>query len=137
MQFVDTNIFIRYLARDYPQKTDACRVLFERAAREESVLTTSESVIAEVVFVLGSKRLYDVPREQIRALLYPLLTIRGLKLINRGAYLRALDLYAASNLDFEDALTIAHMERRRLVELVSYDQGFDKASVAGITRLEP
>jgi predicted nucleic acid-binding protein len=137
MEFIDTNIFVRYLARDDPQKTQACQALFQKADRDEVALTTSESVIAEVVFVLASKRLYNVPRSQIRALLYPVLTIRALKLTHRKSYLRALDIFAASSLDFEDSLTIAHMERRNLIDLVSYDQGFDRLSVGGIARKEP
>jgi predicted nucleic acid-binding protein len=50
-------------------------------------------------------------------------------------YLRALDLYAAHSIDFEDALIVAQMERQRITDIYSYDQDF--GSVAGITRLEP
>ncbi|MCU0504131.1 MAG: type II toxin-antitoxin system VapC family toxin [Anaerolineae bacterium] len=135
MRFVDTNVFIRHLTRDDPVKAQACYQLFLGAQRSEVVLTTSEAVVAEVVYVLSSKQLYNLPREQIRALLYPLLSLRGLKLTGREVYLRALDVYAASALDFEDALAVAHMERHHLTEIYSYDGHFDK--VAGLTRLEP
>lgn len=135
MQFVDTNIFIRYLVNDDPIKAQACLALFQRAGRDEVALTTSESVIAEVVFVLSSKRVYNVPREQIRAILYPVLTLRGLKIPHRKTCLRALDIFAASNLDYEDALTVAHMERQKIAELLSYDRGFDKIQI--ISRNEP
>ena len=135
MQFIDTNIFIRYLVNDDPIKAQACLELFQLAQRDEVALTTSESVIAEVAFVLSSKRVYNVPRERIRAILYPVLTLRGLKIPHRKTYLRALDIYATSNLDYEDALTIAHMERQKLVELLSYDRGFDK--MQNIARREP
>jgi predicted nucleic acid-binding protein len=96
MQFLDTNIFIRYLTGDDPQKAQACRALFLKADQDEVALTTSESVIAEIVFVLTSKHLYNVPRNQVRAILYPLLTMRGLKITHRNAYLRALDIFATS-----------------------------------------
>jgi predicted nucleic acid-binding protein len=49
--------------------------------------------------------------------------------------LRTLDLYAAYNIDFEDALIVAQMERQNINELYSYDRGFDR--VTGITRHEP
>ena len=137
MQFVDANIFIRHLTADDPQKAPACLALFQKAQRNEIDLTTSESVIAEVVYVLSSKRLYALPREDIRELLYPLLTLPGLKLTYRRSYLRALDLYAAYPIDFEDALSIAHMERRHISDLISYDQGFDRISPPGIKRSEP
>jgi predicted nucleic acid-binding protein len=46
-----------------------------------------------------------------------------------------LDLYSAYPLDFEDALTIAHMERQKIKEVCTYDRGFDR--VATLKRLEP
>ena len=51
-------------------------------------------------------------------------------------YLHTLDLYASSPfLDFEDALAIAHMARRGVTEIVSYDRDFDR--IAGLRRVEP
>ncbi len=137
MQFIDANIFVRYLTRDDPHKAQACDTLFQKSNRGEIALTTSESVIAEVVFVLVSKRLYNLPRDEVRIRLYPLLTMQGLKLAHRASYLRALDIFATSNLDYEDALTIAHMERRNLNELLSYDRGFDRLALKNIVRHEP
>ena len=98
-------------------------------------LTTTEAVVAEVVFVLSSKRLYNLPREKIRELLYPLLKLPGLRLPQRKTLLRALDLYVSYQTDFEDALVVAQMERQKISELYSYDREFDDMS--GITRLEP
>ena len=135
MPFIDANVFIRYLTRDDPQKADACFALFQRAKRDEIALVTTESVIAEVVYVLSSKELYALPRGKIRDLLYPLLSLPGLKLAGRKTYLRALDIYAGYSVDFEDALIVAQMERQRETDLYSYDRNFDQ--VPGITRLEP
>lgn len=134
-QFVDTNIFLRYLIKSDPDKTQACYELFKRAERNEVTLTTSEAVIAEVVFVLSSKRHYQLGREEIKQKLYPIISLRGLKLPQRRDFLKALDYYAKSSLDFEDCLTIAHMERQRLSELYSYDQDFDQ--IQKIERIEP
>lgn len=134
-QFVDTNIFLRYLTRDDPRKAEACLHLLERAKANEITLTTSESIIAEIVFVLASPRLYSLSRQDVHARLTPLLTLEGLRLPQRGKFLRALDLYVIHHIDFEDALTIAEMEQSQIEELYSYDTDFD--SVAGVTRLEP
>ena len=135
MEFVDTNIFLRYLTKDHTAAAQKCFELFQRVARNETQLTTSESILAEVVFVLSSPRLYNQPRQNIRTLLRPLVSLRGLRIANRNAFLRALDIYAETNLDFEDALAVAHMERQKLNTILSYDKHFDK--VAGIQRLEP
>ncbi len=61
--------------------------------------------------------------------------IGGLKLAYKGVYTRALELYASSNLDFADAVIVAHMERVRSTEVISFDQHVDR--VPGITRCEP
>jgi predicted nucleic acid-binding protein len=95
MPFIDTNIFLRYLTKDDPDKAQACFELFKRAESNQIVLTATETVIAEVVYVLSSKRTYNLPRDQIRARLYSLLTLQGLRLPQRRMVLRALDLYVA------------------------------------------
>jgi predicted nucleic acid-binding protein len=135
MQFVDANIFIRHLTGDDPEKAEACFALFQKAEHDEVELATTEAVIAEVVYVLSSKQLYKLPRERIRTLLYPLLSLPGLKLSPRRLYLRALDLYATHPIDFEDAIMVARMQRDGVEEVLSYDRDFDQ--VEGITRLEP
>jgi predicted nucleic acid-binding protein len=137
MQFVDTNIFIRYLTKDDPQKAAACYHLFERAKRNEVELTTSEAVLAEIVFILSSKRLYNLARQDIRIRLYSLLSLPGLKLPNRRQYLRALELYSNNPIDFEDALSVATMERQKIDEIYSYDKDFDRIKNSAIVRLEP
>jgi predicted nucleic acid-binding protein len=38
MQFVDTDIFIRYLTKDGPKKAEACYRLFERAKLNEMLM---------------------------------------------------------------------------------------------------
>ena len=52
------------------------------------------------------------------------------------SYLRALGIWAAQpSLDFEDALTVAHMERLGLQEVVSYDSDF--GGIPNVQRVEP
>jgi hypothetical protein len=49
-------------------------------------------VLAEVVFVLRSRKHYNVPAPQIRDLLAPIVAMRGLLIAHKTVYLRALDL---------------------------------------------
>jgi predicted nucleic acid-binding protein len=134
-QFLDTNIFLCYLTRDDALKHQACLRLFQQAEQNQVSLVTSEAVIAEVVYVLSSPKHYQLPRPRIQIALARLLILSGLKMPYRQACLRALDLYAKHNLDFEDCLSLAHMEQQNLTQLYSYDRGFDR--IAGIQRLEP
>lgn len=135
MQFVDTNIVLRYLTQDDPEKAERCRHLFEQAQKGEIELTTSESVIAEVVYVLSSKQLYGVSRPDIHDRLYAILSLQGLKLSYKRTYFRALKLYRNHSIDFEDAMTVAFMERQGIEELYSYDRDFDK--IETVSRTEP
>ena len=135
MEFLDTNIILRYLTKDDPAKAQRCYELFQRIKRKEIRVTTSESVLAEVVYVLSSRALYDQPRENVRALLLPIICLVGLRVPQRRAFLRALDLYASTSLDFEDALSVAYMERMKLTTILSYDEDFDR--VKSIQRREP
>ncbi|MBM3130537.1 MAG: type II toxin-antitoxin system VapC family toxin [Chloroflexi bacterium] len=135
MEFLDTNIILRYLTKDDPVKAERCYELFQKVKRKEIQVVTSESVLAEVVYVLSSRALYNQPRENIRALLIPLVSWSGLKIAHRRAFLHALELYATTNLDFEDALSVAHMERLKINTILSYDEDFDR--IKGIERREP
>lgn len=135
MEFLDTNIILRYLTKDDQVKALRCFELFQQVKRKEIQLTTSEAVLAEVVYVLASRSHYNQPRGNIRNLLLPIVSLPSLKIQHRRAFLRALDLYANTALDLEDALSIAHMERMKLTTILSYDRDFDH--VKGIHRREP
>lgn len=136
MRFLDTNIFIRYFAGNDDAKTGACFALFQRVKEGKEPVTTSEAVIAEVTYVLSSPRLYNLSHEDITARLGPLLTLRGVHFPHKRRYARALDLYATYPfLDFEDALTVAHMESEGIREVLSYEADFDR--IPGVQRVEP
>ena len=133
--FVDTDVLIRLLTGNDPTKQERARALFEQVQAGQVTLQAPDTVIADAVFVLSSPRLYHLPRSQIQALLTPLLRLSHFKVANRRALLRALELYASSNLDFGDCLIVALMERRSSSLVYSYDMGFDRQT--GITRQEP
>ncbi len=99
-------------------------------------VTTSETIVGEIVFVLSSKALYNLPRVEIRRHVTNILSMKGLRLPYKRMCFRALELYATNpKLDFADAMSVAHMERRKLSTILSFDEDFD--SVPGITRQEP
>ena len=135
MQFVDTNIFIRYFYGDAPEKADRCRQLFKLAQSGDAEITTSESVVAEVVYVLSSNQMYGLSRQEIYDRLYAILALQGLKLSYKRIYFRALQLYRDHNIDFEDAMSAASMERQGIDELYSYDRDFDE--IETVSRIEP
>jgi predicted nucleic acid-binding protein len=136
MKFVDANVFIRLLAEDDKRKSEAAFRLFKRVENGEESLATSEVVLSEIVYVLASKSLYNQSPEEIAARLVPIFSLRGLEVPYKRTCLRALQLYgSAGSFGFQDALSVAHMERRNISEIVSYDRDFD--ALPGIKRVEP
>ena len=136
LPFLDTNVVIRYLTQDDPDQSKRAKAILDQVQAGKLQVTTSETVLGELVFVLSSKRLYQLPREEIRLYLSAIIGMKGLRLANKRMYLRALELYATlPRLDFADALSVAEMERRKLTTIISFDEDFD--GIEGITRREP
>ncbi len=134
--YLDTDVIIRLLTGDDPEKQAAARVLFEQVEQGRLTVTAPQTVIADAVYVLHSKRLYNKPKEEVTALLIPLVALPGFKIANRRAVLAALWLYGAHpKLDFTDALLIALMHHAGPPAVYNYDTDYD--SFAGITRQEP
>jgi uncharacterized protein len=136
MRFVDTNVFVRMLTGDDPQKEASCSLLFERVRDGQEEVATSEAVIAEIAFVLSSRSTYGLTAEAVRDRVKPLLELQGLRVPFKQTCLRALDIFAsAPAIGFDDALIAAHMERQSITELYSYDHHFDR--VSNVQRIEP
>lgn len=133
--FLDANIVLRYLTQDNPDQAARAYALLQQVEAGTLVVTTSEAVIAEIVHVLSSKALYNVPRDEIRTRLTAFIMLKGLKIQHKRTYLRALDVYVGTNIDFVDALSIAQMERTKMITILSFDRDFDR--IPGIARQEP
>jgi predicted nucleic acid-binding protein len=135
--YIDTNILVRYITKDQPQQAHLASILLDQLETGAIVATTCEAVLVETVHVLSSKVLYNLPRDEISSYLTRVIKLKGLKLIYKRVYLRALAIYSSVNIDFTDSLLIAHMERERSTHLYSFDQDFDRMQVQTISRIEP
>jgi predicted nucleic acid-binding protein len=133
--FVDTDVLIRFLTGDDPNKQAQAAAMFQRVEDGQLTIEAPVTVIADAVYVLASPRLYRLPRTQIQALLAPIVGLRSFKVASRRAVLRSLDLYAAGNLDFGDCFLVASMEQRRADVIYSYDTDFDR--IPTISRRQP
>lgn len=133
--YVDTDVIIRLLTGDDPIKQQAAQSLFERVEQGTLTLAAPDTVIADAVFVLSSKKWYNKTRGDVRDLLSPLVKLPHFRVQNKQAVLRALDLYAQTNLDYGDVFIAATMERAGAQELYSYDERLGR--LPGISRQEP
>src|SRR6266568_6770736 len=129
--FIDTDVIIRFLTGDDPEKQAASSALFEQVEQGLLTIAAPDTVIADALYVLSSPRLYHRARSEVRELLAPLVRLPDFQVQNRSYVLGALDLYASTNLDFGDTLIIASMEQQDSHILYSYDTDFDR--VQGIS----
>lgn len=135
--FLDASPIIRLITQDHPEHAARSRALFERAGRGELTLYLSEAVVVEVVNVLSSTRLYQLPRSEVERHLHRLFALREVTVPRKNLYRRALDLWVNTPAvrDFADALHVAHMERLKITTIASFDADFDRFSQ--VTRLQP
>lgn len=110
--FIDTDVIIRFLTGDDPDKQAAATALFEQVEQGFLTVQAPDTEIAGAVYVLSSPRLYHVARRDIQEMLAALDRLPQFHVQNRWSVLQALDLYASTKLDFGDALIIASMQQR-------------------------
>ena len=132
--FLDTNIFLRYLTNDDPEKADRVEQLLRKAASGKIVLVTTELVIAEIVWVLESY--YEVDKVRIAEHVRAILATEGLEIINGDLVRRALEHYLMYNVDFIDGYIAALMQKKGITEIFSYDKKH-LSRLKAITRREP
>ncbi|MGH2532978.1 MAG: PIN domain-containing protein [Thermomicrobiales bacterium] len=131
--FVDTNIFLRFLVGDDPDKARRSLALFRRAERGEIELVTSEVIVAEVVYVFSSRSVYQRTHAQVAEGLTPVIENRGLRIDHKLAVIAALERYAQTTHDFEDCLAAEHTVRQGLDGIYSFekDQPFPRHPAPG------
>jgi len=133
MRFLDTNIFIRFLTDDVPEKVDACEEIFKKAVEKQETFFTTDLVIAEIVWVLES--FYELPKNEIQDKVEKILNTPNLICPHKDLILSALILYSEKNIDYIDAYNALILKENGIEELYSYDKHYDR--VDWLTRLEP
>src|SRR4030042_2837573 len=134
-KFVDTNIFLRFLTGDNPEKARKILTLLEPTRQKGLQLVTSDLVIAEVVWVLTSKRLFNLPKESVKENFLPLLLEDFISFPAKGYVASVFELFVDKNISFIDAYNAVYARRIQTDAILSYDKDFDKLDF--ITREEP
>jgi predicted nucleic acid-binding protein len=134
-RFLDTNILLRHLLNDDPVKSPACFALIQAIEQGEVLAWTSHLVIAEMVFVLSSKKTYNLSRPEVRDRLLPLINLPNLKIPQKRLFSHIFQLYTTLPIDYIDCYHAALLEGQEGSELYSYDSHFDQ--IKSLQRLEP
>ena len=133
MRFVDTNVFLRFLVNDDPEKAAACEMLFRRAVTGEESLFTTDMVMAEIVWVLESY--YELSKSDVREKIEKILNTKNLECPNREIIITALAAYEEKNIDYIDAYNASILKMKGIDEVYSYDRHYDR--INWIKRIEP
>ena len=128
MIFLDANIFLRYLVyASSPQEQEMQEIasrMFEAVERGEESITTTEVVIHEVCFILGSSKQYGYPVEKVVFMVSGILNMAGFWLPRgeKQIFLDALELFKAHpKLEFSDSV-IAIRSHRAGLPLATFDK---------------
>ena len=99
MIFVDANVFLRYLtsattSADFPRKAQA-RNLFNKLETGDVLATTSEVVLHEVCYILGSPKHYHHIAAQVAPELSAMIQWPGFvfPMTDKDVYVRAFELW--------------------------------------------
>lgn len=96
-KLIDANVILRYLLRDVEEMAEASARVIQSGA------FTLPEVLAEVVYVL--KSVYHIERREIsKALLF---FMDAVEIERREVMVKALEIFAATNLDFVDCILAA------------------------------
>jgi predicted nucleic acid-binding protein len=135
-RLIDTNVLLRHLLGDHPAHSPAATQLIRDIEQGAVTAWTTSLAIAEVVFVLTSKRTYNLSRTFVRQNLLPIIELPNLGLAHKQLYKRVFDIYVSyPKLSYVDAYEAARVEQGSPAELYSFDTDFD--ALTTVTRIEP
>ena len=98
---LDSNILIRFITKDVPDKANRARAFLKRGEDGELHLILHPMVVAEVVYVLRAH--YKYTHDQIETILLQLCNSKAIETLDRSLVERALLMLNQHNIDFEDA----------------------------------
>lgn len=135
MDFLDTNIFLRHLLQDHAEHSLKATDYLLQIQESKKRVYTSDLVIFEVVYTL--QRTYKKPKNTIKEAVLPLLELPAIYLPGKRRYRRVFELCTELNISFADAYHIVFMEKKKIINVASFDKDFDKAKkVSKIRRVE-
>ena len=107
MQYIDTNILLRYLLNDHAEHS-----LLARKIIAENIVNTPIEVLCEAVFVL--KRVYGATQKDIADTFLDFYENTNCILPHREAVLRGIKYFGEKDLDFVDCILAGYCETENI-----------------------
>jgi len=126
--FLDSNIFLRPIVKDDPEKVRDCERLFEKIERGVIKAFTSNLILAEIIWVGNS--FYKIKKEDLIEMIRGILDLKNLKIIDNFDSRKAIGFYEKYPVKFIDALIASNPKIfKKEITIISYDKDFDKLNV--------
>lgn len=129
--YVDTNVCLRFLVGDDPEKLTSCRKFFESAEQGKIRLRISSIVLLEVYWVLLS--LFKHKKHQVQDALEKIMNIRGLVIVETTDFRVAFALHKKTGVKLADCLIATQIPKG--VALCTFDKEFRK--IPRVSIVEP
>ena len=117
---IDTNLLVRYLTLDDPEKADAVESLLNKAGSGELYILIPSIVIAELVWVLES--FYKMEPVTISELVESVLNTPGLEVDEKESIFAICKTYRNKKIDFIDAWIIEFAKKNKINTVYSFDK---------------
>jgi len=126
--FLDSNIFLRPIVKDNPEKVRDCEGLFEKLKKGEIKALTSNLILAEIIWVGNS--FYKIEKKDLVGMIRGILDFKNLKIIDSFDSRKAMEFYEKYPVKFIDALIASNPKIfKKEITIISYDKDFDKLDV--------
>jgi predicted nucleic-acid-binding protein len=108
--YLDTNIFIRFIARDNEEQYQQIKVFFQKASESKVLL-----------------KFYKLPKDSTLDILLNLIETPYIEFLNdeKEMMIRALRIFSKHNIDMVDAMLLARSEYTS-IEVFSFDKDLRK-----------
>ena len=117
---IDTNLLIRFLTEDDPEKAIAVEALLGKAGKGEIKILIPSVVIAELVWVL--KSFYEMETAEICELVGAVLNTPGLDTQDKSILREALRTFESKGTDFIDAWILEFARDRNIKMIYTFDK---------------
>lgn len=117
--FVDTNLFLRYITNDIPKQAAMLETLINQSLSGEIVLIANSLVIAEIVWTLQS--FYKYPKNKIDEIVSTIVASKAFEFEERDILLQALDDFHYLNIDFIDAYIGSWMNEYKIKNIYTFN----------------
>ncbi|MBI2596641.1 PIN domain-containing protein [Candidatus Daviesbacteria bacterium] len=129
---MDTNIILRFILKDHPIYSPKAETIIEKIDKGIVKVYISWPTILEVVFILQNS--IKLPKKEITEKLLPIFHLENVNLEHGKLLDNIFGYYVDKNISLTDAYHVALMEKKKVKQIYSFDQDFDKFSQ--IKRLE-